>query len=208
MANTKTLVGICVRHGSTTVNKDNCFRSRLDPPLDKAGIEQAKKAAEDVAKEHKGFVKKIVSSPMLRALQTADFLAEKLGLEVVQERGLISWNLGFLSGKNKDEYNDILNYYVDHPKKVIPEGEALDDLETRIQEFFEKELRTEGTVYFTHNSNLVTIENLIRGNKDGRPESSETSVDTGGIIGIYVDEDGKYSTEVLFGKEEAAVFGS
>jgi broad specificity phosphatase PhoE len=176
--------------------------------LDEAGIEQAKKAAEDVAKEHKGFVKKIVSSPMLRALQTADFLAEKLGLEVVQERGLISWNLGFLSGKNKDEYNDILNYYVDHPKKVIPEGEALDDLETRIQEFFEKELRTEGTVYFTHNSNLVTIENLIRGNKDGRPESSETSVDTGGIIGIYVDEDGKYSTEVLFGKEEAAVFGS
>jgi broad specificity phosphatase PhoE len=141
-------------------------------------------------------------------LQTADFLAEKLGLEVVQDRGLISWNLGFLSGKSKDEYDDILNYYVDNPKKVIPEGESLDDLETRIQEFFDKELRTEGTVYFTHNSNLVTIENLVNGNKDGRPESTDTSVDTGGIVGIYVDAEGKYSTEVLFGKEKEAAFGS
>jgi len=54
----------------------------------------------------------------------------------------------------------------------------------------------------------VVLEGMINGDKEGRPESSETSVDPGGIIGIYVDDSGKYSTEVLFGVEKPAEFTS
>jgi probable phosphoglycerate mutase len=204
----KKLVGLAVRHGSTEVNEKNQFRGRLDPPLDTQGIAQAEKAAKNIAKEYKGFVKKVISSPMLRSLQTADIVAEEFDLEVVQDRGLISWALGFLAGKNRNDYQLVLDLYIDNPKKAIPDGESLDDLETRIQEFFDKELRTAGTVYVTHNSNLVTLENLIRGNKDGRPEISETSVEPGGIIGVYVDDSGKYSTDVLFGIEKKAEYAS
>lgn len=204
----KKLVGLCVRHGSTDLNEDNKFRGRLDPPLDAKGLAQAKKAAKNIAAEHKDFVKRIVSSPMLRAMQTADQISEELGLEVIQDRSLISWALGFLTGKDRDDYKPVLDLYIDKPLMKIPDGESLDDLETRIEEFFDKELRTEGTVYCTHNSNLVCLDNLILGNKDGRPESSETSVEPGGVIGIYVDSEGAYSTEVLFGVEKTAEFTS
>jgi len=204
----KDLVGILLRHGDTDANDQNLFRSRMDPPLNDKGIAQAEKAAKDIAKKHKEFVKRIITSPMLRAVNSADVLAEELHVPVEQDRGLISWHLGFMTGKDRDEYQELLDYYINNPKSVPPEGESLDNLEERNREFFDKALRTEGTVYVTHNSNLVVLESMINGDKEGRPESSETSVDPGGIIGIYVDDSGKYSTEVLFGVEKPAEFTS
>jgi broad specificity phosphatase PhoE len=202
------LIAILQRHGSTRLNENNSFRSRMDPPLDDEGIKQAEKAAENIRRE--GFeVKRIISSPLLRAVQTADILANEFGLDVEQDRGLISWDLGFLSGKDKDEYDDILNFYVDNPTKKVPEGESLDALEKRTFEFFDRALKHEElAVYVTHTSNVITVENLIHGNHDGRPESGETSVEPGGTVGVYVDSEGTYSTEVLFGVEKEATFGS
>jgi hypothetical protein len=52
------------------------------------------------------------------------------------------------------------------------------------------------------------LQNQIEGNKTGIPESDEVSVKPGGILGIFLDKDGKYSVEVLFGTEEEAAFGS
>jgi broad specificity phosphatase PhoE len=202
----KSLIAILQRHGDTEANQDNVFRSRLDPPLNDKGVKQAEDAAKQIAKMHGMKVKKVVASPMLRALQTADIIAEELGLKVTQDRGLISWDLGFLTGRDRDKYKDILDMYIDNPKVPIPDGESLDDLETRLEEFMDKELRTEGTIFVTHNSNCVCIENLVRGNKDGRPESGEKSVEPGGTIGIYVDDKGTYSTEILFGVEDKAAF--
>ena len=204
----KKLIGLIQRHGDTEANDDNLFRSRMDLPLNNKGISQAEKAAKNISKKYKDFVKKVVASPMLRAVQTADIIAEPLNLEVQQDRGLISWHLGFMSGRDRDVYQDILDFYIDNPSKEIPEGESLDTLEKRSEEFFNKELRTEGTLFVTHNSNIVTLDNLITGKGDNRPESSEASVEPGGTVGIYVDDEGKYSTEVLFGEEKPAEFSS
>jgi uncharacterized phosphatase len=203
----KKLVAILQRHGDTLTNEANQFRSRLDPPLNDKGLSQAEAAAKDIEKEDYG-ITRIVSSPLLRAVQTADIISEHINIEVEQDRGLISWNLGFLSGKDKEEYDDILNFYVDNPKLVPPEGESLDALEERTFEFFKKELKDGLTLFVTHTSNIICVENLIGGNHDGRPESGESSVDTGGTIGIYVDDKGTYSTDILFGKEKEATFGS
>ena len=204
----KKLIAILQRHGSTLLNENNSFRSRMDPPLDDEGIKQAEKAAKNIARE--GFeVKRIISSPLLRGVQTADIIADELDLDIEQDRGLISWDLGFLSGKDKDEYDDILNFYVDNPKKKVPEGESLDDMENRTFEFFSDALKEDDLkIYVTHTSNIITVENLVHGNHDGRPETGETAVEPGGTIGVYVDSEGKYSTEVLFGVEEEATFGS
>jgi probable phosphoglycerate mutase len=204
----KKLIAILVRHGDTSVNDANQFRSRLDPPLNDEGIKQAENLADALSNEGLK-VERIVSSPLLRAVQTSDILADELGLDVEQDRGLISWALGFLSGRDKDLYDDILNYYIDNPKKVIPEGESLDDLEQRTFEFFEEELKKdELSIFTTHTSNIICVQNLIKGDHDGRPESGEFSVDPGGAVGVFVDSDGKYSTDVLFGKEKEAEFGS
>lgn len=204
----KKLIGILVRHGDTDVNDANQFRSRLDPPLNEKGIKQAEavaKAMKDAGVE----VERIICGPLLRTVQTADIISEQYGLEVQQDRGLISWALGFMTGKDKDEYKELLGYYVDNPKSVPPQGESLDDLEQRTFEFFNRELKKDTlTVFVTHNSNCVTVENQIKGDKIGRPESGEATVGPGGAIGIFVDSDGKYDTEVMFGVEKQAQYGS
>jgi broad specificity phosphatase PhoE len=204
----KKLIALIQRHGSTTLNEDNCFRGRSDPPLDSNGFAQAEDAADNLKNE--GIeLKRVVSSPMLRACQTADVIADSYGLVVEQDRAIISWDLGFLSGKDRDMYGPVLDLFIDNPKMVVPEGESLDSLEQRLYEYFDKEFKKDKlTLYCTHNSDIVTLETLIAGDKVGRPESSETTVQPGGTLGVYVDADGKYSTEVLFGKEKPAQFGS
>ena len=204
----KKLVHIIQRHGQTTLNAKNCFRSRLDPDLNSKGIAQADAAVAAVRKEDIK-VERVISSPLKRAIQTADVFADEYGLEVTQDRGLISFDLGFLGGKDKDDFEEILQYFIANPKSKIPDGESLDDLEQRTFEFFEKELKSKLlTVFVSHNSNIVTLENEVNGNKEGKPESSETSVEPGGTMGVYVDDKGKYSMDVLFGKEKEAEYGN
>jgi broad specificity phosphatase PhoE len=204
----KKLIAICQRHGQTTLNAKKAYRGRLDPRLNDKGKEQAEDAADNLKNE--GIkVERIISSPLLRAMETADIIAEAYDLPVTQDRGLLSFDVGFLGGKDKEDFGEILTYFIEHPKSVVPDGESLDDLEQRTFEFFEKELRSEKlTCFVSHNSNFVCLQNQIEGDKSGIPESDETSVKPGGTLGVYVDSEGKYSVEVLFGKEEAAAFGS
>jgi len=204
----KKLIAICQRHGQTTLNAKKSFRGRLDPPLDSKGLSQAEDAA-DALKNENIKVERVVSSPLLRAVQTADAIAEAYNLPVVQDRGLISWNVGFLGGKLKEDFQELLEYFIENKKSVIPDGESLDDLEQRTYEFFDKELRSDKlTCFVTHNSNIVCLQNQIEGNTSGIPESDEVSVKPGGSMGIFLDSEGKYSVEVMFGKAEAAEFGS
>lgn len=203
------LIGIIQRHGSTSLNEDNKFRSRMDPPLDAKGVKQAEDAAQNLKLE--GIeIKRIVSSPMLRACQTADCISEVFDVPVEQDRSIISWNLGEMSGKDKDTWSDILDLFVDNPKLVPPDGESLDSFEERNFHYFDKEFRKEDklTVYVSHNSNCVAVNRMIDEEYEGRAESDEVSVKPGGTLGVYLDSEGKYSVEVLFGTEEAAAFGS
>jgi broad specificity phosphatase PhoE len=204
----KKLVAVIQRHGDTDANDMDCYRSRLDPPLNSKGMKQAEDAADNLEQEDLG-IERIITSPLLRACTTADIIAEHLELPVEQDRGLLSWALGFLSGKDKKTYEPILGFFIDNPKETIPDGESLDEMEQRVYEFFSKEFKNDTlTLFVTHTSNLVTLENLIHGDHAGRPEVGAVSVDTGGTVGIYVDDNGRYSTEILFGKSKPAEFGS
>ena len=58
---------ILVRHGRTALNASGCLQGRLDEPLDELGHLQAKAVAERV-----GAVDELMSSPLIRAQQTAD----------------------------------------------------------------------------------------------------------------------------------------
>jgi alpha-ribazole phosphatase len=58
---------ILVRHGRTALNAEGRLQGRIDEPLDDVGHLQAKAVAERV-----GPVDELISSPLLRAQQTAD----------------------------------------------------------------------------------------------------------------------------------------
>lgn len=227
----KTLIALLLRHGESAANSSNMFRSRIDPPLTDKGLKQANDAASFIAENFK--ISRIISSPMLRAMQTADTVADKVGLSVVQDRGLMCWNIGFLAGKDRETYGPILETYVDNPDLTIPEGESLEYFTARTQTFFEENLDVaketdkhecvpDGasglwtfyetdpqcvTLFVCHTSNLVCLENIITDNPAGRPESGEAAVGTGGIAALYADGE-ELVIELVFGVEKPANFGS
>jgi broad specificity phosphatase PhoE len=87
---------ICLRHGATDWNRQGLFQGRTDNPLNDDGIAQAHAAAEKlqpVALAH------VVSSPLLRAVQTAEIIANIASSTVTLDHGLIELDFGSFEGK-------------------------------------------------------------------------------------------------------------
>jgi probable phosphoglycerate mutase len=65
---------ILVRHGQTEWNRIERFRGRADVPLNETGIKQAEATGNRVAAKWKPVA--IYSSPLLRAVKTAEAIAK------------------------------------------------------------------------------------------------------------------------------------
>ncbi len=72
MASTRILL---VRHGQSTWNALGKWQGRADPPLSPLGQQQAASAAARV-----GIVDAVIASPLVRARQTAEIIAEGIGI--------------------------------------------------------------------------------------------------------------------------------
>lgn len=68
-----------VRHGQTALNAEGRLRGLANPPLDEAGIAEARAVAEALASQGIGEVR---CSPLDRALTTAQIIAERCGCAV------------------------------------------------------------------------------------------------------------------------------
>ena len=87
---------ICLRHGATDWNRQGRFQGRTDNPLNDDGIAQAHAAAEKLRAVALGHV---VSSPLLRAVQTAEIIANIASKSVTLEHGLIELDFGSFEGQ-------------------------------------------------------------------------------------------------------------
>jgi phosphoserine phosphatase len=123
---------IMVRHGRTEWNREERFRGRADLSLDDTGIRQAKAVA-------------IYSSPLKRALMTAQPIALRLGLAVQPLDGLIDIDYGTWQGLSTAEAcaqdRDLHCQWLEFPHEVrFPGGEGLQDVHERIESVIEKML--------------------------------------------------------------------
>ena len=87
---------LCLRHGATDWNREGRFQGRTDNPLNDEGIAQAHAAAEKLRAVELGHV---VSSPLLRAVQTAEIIANVASKTVTLDQGLIELDFGSFEGK-------------------------------------------------------------------------------------------------------------
>jgi broad specificity phosphatase PhoE len=87
---------LCLRHGATNWNRQGRFQGRTDNPLNDDGIAQAHAAAEKLRAVELGHV---VSSPLLRAVQTAEIIANVASKTVTLDQGLIELDFGSFEGK-------------------------------------------------------------------------------------------------------------
>ena len=124
---------ILVRHGETEWNVEEIFRGRIDIELNETGRKQGELLAEYLSRLK---LEAIYSSPLKRAVTTAEMIANyhKLGVESVA--GLIDFNYGEWQGlphqEVKDKYKELYVKWVNSPDQVkIPGGESLDDIRER-----------------------------------------------------------------------------
>jgi broad specificity phosphatase PhoE len=174
-----------LRHGTTALNADNKFRGWMNASLDDKGKKDAKDAAKFLL--GRGIVK-IYCSDLDRSEETAAIVGEALGLNPLFDDQLRGWNLGELAGKDKDEYHDQLEDYIDHPNKQIPGGESLKEFGNRMQEVLDEyfdEARIDGPILLIcHTSNVIQLYNYCEGTgATGRPESDE-AIKPGGVIAV------------------------
>jgi len=199
-----------LRHGSTKLNEDNKFRGWADPELDDNGQKDAEEAGTFL--KGKG-IKAIYCSDLKRATETAAIVNKVLGLprDPVPDERLRPWDVGDLSGKDKDENDDILQDHIDHPKKVLPGGESLqhfcDRSQNVLDEYVEKAKKDGPILLVFHTSNTVQLQNYCKGSKaTGRPESDEC-VTPGGIMKI-TDLGDKLEAEAILKDGGKASYGS
>lgn len=91
---------ICLRHGATDWNRQGLFQGRTDNPLNDDGIAQAHAAAEKLRSIALG---RVVSSPLLRAVQTAEIIANVASRPVTLDPGLIELDFGSFEGQKVRE---------------------------------------------------------------------------------------------------------
>ncbi|MDN5767632.1 MAG: histidine phosphatase family protein [Humibacillus sp.] len=95
---------ILVRHGRTTLNATGRLRGHSDPPLDETGTADVARLANRLAPllaDHRPH--RILSSPLVRATQTAHAIADRAGLTVAVDDRLLDRDYGRWNGELTDE---------------------------------------------------------------------------------------------------------
>ena len=154
-----------IRHGQTELNNRKALQGRSDHPLNEAGVEQAKEAAARLAEAR---FDKVYSSPLTRALQTADIVAP--GLSAQTDERLIEMDYGPYEGMSlADPAPEVVEFFSDFSHNAAPSGmEQLKDVIARTGSFVEERCRTHETILIsTHAIAMKGILEYLTPGSDG-----------------------------------------
>jgi broad specificity phosphatase PhoE len=130
-----------VRHGESVANILKEFsNSGVKHPLTEKGIEQAQRLAQELSDVP---FERIYCSPVLRALQTAQIVADKQGLEVESTEALREWNVGIFEGTTDPRGWELHAsvqadwFFHNKPESKMPGGENLLEIKDRFVPFID-----------------------------------------------------------------------
>ena len=122
-----------IRHGETAGNSEGRFQGIVDNPLNQSGIKQAQMLGMAFSLSR---VDVLYTSPLLRARQTAQTIAQMHGLQKLEpltEQGLMELDGGLLEGRRFDElaveYPEVMRAMHSAPAQLqCPGGESMKQL--------------------------------------------------------------------------------
>jgi len=122
-----------IRHGDTDWNVEEIFRGLADIELNETGIKQAELLAKHLENVP---IKAVYSSPLKRALKTAEIIARLHHIDVTPSQELIDFDYGEWQGMSHDtvkqKYKALYDEWLKNPHLVrMPKGESLDDVRKR-----------------------------------------------------------------------------
>jgi len=144
-----------VRHGVTDWHRERKVLGHRDIPLNEEGVAQGRAAAEALAGVH---ISEVISSPLVRALQTAEIIGQRFGIEVARDPRLVDLKVGpRWEGKSYDEVAaspEYREFLADPTSDSIPGAENLHDARLRAVAAVEQALRDnpsgDGICVITH----------------------------------------------------------
>lgn len=165
-----------MRHGESVFNVKDKLDSKGDKEnvLTEVGIQQAEDIVHEVEKLK---IDVIITSPLIRTVQTAKIISEKAGVPFQVDDRLHEFNFGDYEGTRASEFRAIKSIHENLSKKV-PQGESFKDGAHRfmnVVEMCEKEFKGKNILFVTHGSNvymgtheaeLKTDEEIISGGRD------------------------------------------
>jgi broad specificity phosphatase PhoE len=134
-----------IRHGVTAWHAEGRVLGQRDIPLSENGIAQAEEAAAAVRGVK---MSEVLSSPLQRAIQTAEIIGQAAGIEVARDPRLIDFQLGKWTGMTYEDVakNEEYKRFVQQPDaERIPGGESLDDIRRRAVSAVEQALADNAT---------------------------------------------------------------
>lgn len=89
-----------IRHAESTWNAAGLWQGQADPPLSERGRLQAARLAEALVQER---VEVLITSDLVRTVETAEIVASRLALEAYRESGLRELDAGSWSGSSRQQ---------------------------------------------------------------------------------------------------------
>ena len=134
---------IIARHGETEWNVSEVFRGQIDIALNETGVKQAELLAGYLSTSN---IEAVYSSPLQRALKTAEIIARPHRLKVNIDPDLLDFNFGRWQGLShqevKEQYGELYARWISHPEQVMmPDGETLGDVSKRVIRVIDKVLK-------------------------------------------------------------------
>lgn len=158
------------RHGQTIWNAEGRPQGQHPYPvaLTMSGQEQAAHLAERLMDKK---IKRIISSDLLRAQQTAEIVAAKLGVEIEFDQRLREVDYGRLNGlytlEREEIFPDFKRCYVDYSFK-FPEGESFGEVAERLKTVIKEaaiKYSNRNIVLSTHGNAITVLLNSLFNHK-------------------------------------------
>jgi probable phosphoglycerate mutase len=193
-----------LRHGSTTLNDTGAFRGESNPPLDDHGSQDAIDAKEFLGNTEFG---EIIGSDKLRVQQTAETVLNSRNLEPHYTSKLRAWNVGYLTGMNKEEHAGEIDHYQANPDVRIPKGESLNEFRGRVSpviKFAIKRGMETGlpSLVIAHSSVIHQVGEMLHGDHEA------ALVHPGGIAAVKLGPKGLYAEPVFKPENKKVGYGS
>lgn len=122
---------ILMRHGETTWNRERRVMGSSDVPLCAAGRRQSEHAAEVLNRFE---IDRVVASPLVRAVESARIVCDRLGVELEEDVDLAEVRFGRWQGMTYDEIRleaDYGKFLKDPINNPTPGGETVADVQAR-----------------------------------------------------------------------------
>lgn len=166
------------RHGRTELNAAGALRGHLDPPLDAVGLEQARNLGARLAGVG---MARVISSPLMRAVETATSVALAAGLDVEIDGRLIDRDYGRFAGS--DEADVVAAYGSVAAAPGIESAEAVTDRAMDVIDGIASDQRSDAVALVTHDAVIRIVLEALGLSSDPRPSTGSWSL-------VRLDEQG------------------